>query len=294
MPRIVHNPHKLPKGSTDWDALKRKTDKEVIEAARADPDAKPLTPTQIGRLLPVVDVKALRKRLGMTQLKFSKTFKLSIGTVRDWEQGRFVPEAPARVLLTVIDRNHIAVVQALTDKKPSPETGPPHPIVPACGQTQNLSELAAVELLRLHSEAIEELKLRGVVRTNNSPLGDYVEYLVCKTFGWTIVPNSKKSFDAIDNKGTRYQIKARRNTGQASDRQLGAIRNLTDEGFDFLVGVLVDVNFDIERAALIPHRLVLENATLYSYTKAWNFYLRDDVWSWPGVDDLTAVLKTIS
>lgn len=113
MTRIVLNPNKLPKGSTDWDALRRKTDKEVVAAARADPDAKPLTPAQIGRLLPVVDVKALRKRLGMTQVAFCDTFKLSLGTVRDWEQRNSIPEGPGRVLLVVIERDPQAVIRAL-------------------------------------------------------------------------------------------------------------------------------------------------------------------------------------
>ncbi len=116
MTRIVLDPHKLPKGSTDWDALRRKSDKEVVGAARADADAKPLSPMQIERLLPVVDVKALRKKLGMTQAKFCKTFKLSIGTVRDWEQRRFVPEGPAHVLLTIIERDPDAVIQALREQ----------------------------------------------------------------------------------------------------------------------------------------------------------------------------------
>ena len=113
MTRIVLDPRKLPKGKTDWKALRDKPDSEVVKAARSDPDAKPLAPQQIERLLPVVDVKALRKKLGMTQAAFCKTFKLSLGTVRDWEQHRFIPEGPALVLLTVIDRDPDAVIQAL-------------------------------------------------------------------------------------------------------------------------------------------------------------------------------------
>lgn len=116
MTKIVLNPHKPPKGGTDWKALRDMSDKEVVEAARSDPDARPLSPMQIERLLPVVNVKALRKKLGMTQLEFCKTFKLSVGTVRDWEQRRFVPEGPAHVLLTIIDRNPDAVIQALQGK----------------------------------------------------------------------------------------------------------------------------------------------------------------------------------
>ena len=60
-----------------------------------------------------VDVKAIRKRLGMTQAKFSDTFGFSLDAIKHWEGGRRTPEAPARTLLTVIDRNPAAVLTAL-------------------------------------------------------------------------------------------------------------------------------------------------------------------------------------
>lgn len=52
-----------------------------------------------------VDIKALRKAMGKTQSQFAAAFHLPIGTVRDWEQGRRVPDAPARTLLTAIRRD---------------------------------------------------------------------------------------------------------------------------------------------------------------------------------------------
>src|ERR1700691_2251608 len=60
-----------------------------------------------------VDVKAIRNRLGMTQAKFSNTFGFSLDAIKHWEGGRRTPEAPARTLLTVIDKNHAAVLTAL-------------------------------------------------------------------------------------------------------------------------------------------------------------------------------------
>ncbi len=60
-----------------------------------------------------VDVKAIRNRLGMTQARFSDTFGFSLDAVKHWEGGRRVPEASARTLLTVIDRNPAAVLTAL-------------------------------------------------------------------------------------------------------------------------------------------------------------------------------------
>src|SRR5258708_2265498 len=60
-----------------------------------------------------VDVKAIRNRLGMTQARFSDMFGFSLDAIKHWEGGRRTPEAPARTLLTVIDRNPAAVLTAL-------------------------------------------------------------------------------------------------------------------------------------------------------------------------------------
>jgi putative transcriptional regulator len=61
-----------------------------------------------------VDVKAIRNRLGMTQTRFSDTFGFSLDAIKHWEGGRRTPEAPARTLLTVIDKNPTAVLTALS------------------------------------------------------------------------------------------------------------------------------------------------------------------------------------
>jgi putative transcriptional regulator len=61
-----------------------------------------------------IDVRAVRKRLGMTQPDFAARFGIPVGTLRDWEQKRRQPEGPARVLLTVIDREPEAVQRALS------------------------------------------------------------------------------------------------------------------------------------------------------------------------------------
>jgi putative transcriptional regulator len=60
-----------------------------------------------------VDVRAIRNRLGMTQARFSDTFGFSLDAIKHWEGGRRSPEAPARTLLTVIDKNPAAVLTAL-------------------------------------------------------------------------------------------------------------------------------------------------------------------------------------
>jgi len=59
------------------------------------------------------DVRAIRGRLKLTQPAFARRFGLPVGTVRDWEQGRAVPDQTARVLLRIIEREPEAVQRAV-------------------------------------------------------------------------------------------------------------------------------------------------------------------------------------
>jgi len=67
-----------------------------------------------------VDVKLIRKRLGMSQGQFAKTFGMKLTTIQSWEQRRFQPDPAARAYLTVIEREPGAVFRALgvSEKKP--------------------------------------------------------------------------------------------------------------------------------------------------------------------------------
>jgi putative transcriptional regulator len=44
----------------------------------------------------------IRRRLSLTQEQFANTYHIPIGTLRDWEQGRSEPDAPAKALLKLI------------------------------------------------------------------------------------------------------------------------------------------------------------------------------------------------
>lgn len=60
------------------------------------------------------DVAAIRRATGLSQDLFAKRYGFSTAAVRDWEQGRRRPEAAARTLLLVIQRERAAVDRALT------------------------------------------------------------------------------------------------------------------------------------------------------------------------------------
>jgi putative transcriptional regulator len=92
------------------------TEEEIHAAARADPDNPPLTEEELAQFERVPNIKGIRKRLRLTQQQFAEMFGLSLSVVRDWEQGRFIPDQAARTLLKVIDRNPEAVKQALAPR----------------------------------------------------------------------------------------------------------------------------------------------------------------------------------
>lgn len=60
-----------------------------------------------------VNVAAIRKATGLSQDLFAKRYGFSAAAVKDWEQGRRKPEAAARTLLIVIDKDREAVDRAL-------------------------------------------------------------------------------------------------------------------------------------------------------------------------------------
>ncbi len=64
-----------------------------------------------------VDVKALRVRLDLAQQEFAARYGLSLGTLRDWEQGRAVPDRPAQVLLRIIEAEPEMVRRVLATAK---------------------------------------------------------------------------------------------------------------------------------------------------------------------------------
>ena len=60
-----------------------------------------------------VDVKAVRKKLDLTQQQFAARFGFSYDALRDWETKRRQPERAARILLAVISYEPDVVRKAL-------------------------------------------------------------------------------------------------------------------------------------------------------------------------------------
>ena len=92
------------------------TEAEVEAAAWRDPDARPFSPEELAKARRIPRAKTLRRALGLTQEEFATRYRIPLGTLRDWEQGRSEPDQPARAYLTVIAHDPDGVRRALEAK----------------------------------------------------------------------------------------------------------------------------------------------------------------------------------
>ena len=82
-----------------------------IEDARAI-KAGTRKPSRVIRFDPL-EVKAIRKKLRVSQTQFAYIIGVSPATLRNWEQGRTYPEGAARVLLKVAAKRPQSILEAL-------------------------------------------------------------------------------------------------------------------------------------------------------------------------------------
>jgi putative transcriptional regulator len=125
MPKAAKSRRQLAETPIDWKAFDAMTDREIARQVRANPDAAPIM--RKGELLrklrdgkarlviPPPDVAEIRRSLGMSQAKFAAAYMLQVSTVRNWEQGRNVPEGPAALYLQLIRSKPREIRKALAE-----------------------------------------------------------------------------------------------------------------------------------------------------------------------------------
>ncbi|MEW4354700.1 hypothetical protein AB1I63_07420 [Streptococcus pneumoniae] len=114
--------------------------------------------------------------------------------------------------------------------------------------------------LQEHSNILVNLKNDGILRTNNSPVGDYAEWLAVKVLNLKLEKNSEKGIDAKDRKNC-YQIKARKaNVNGKLNRMLGIIRDYdeNDKGNKnkYLIVLFFDFEYNVSEAYEIPYSIL--------------------------------------
>jgi putative transcriptional regulator len=71
-------------------------------------------PMKIVRVVPDVDVRAIREAQGLTREQFAERYGLQVRAIQEWEQGRRKPEPAVRAYMLVIKNQPAAVRKALT------------------------------------------------------------------------------------------------------------------------------------------------------------------------------------
>lgn len=59
------------------------------------------------------DVKAIRRSLRMSQHRFAAAYRIPLPTLKNWEQGRRQPDAPAAAYLLAIKRRPKEIMDAV-------------------------------------------------------------------------------------------------------------------------------------------------------------------------------------
>lgn len=73
--------------------------------------------------------------------------------------------------------------------------------------TCDLKALSTIDLLRHFAEILDELKERRVLRTRNTPVRDYAEWLVSQELELSLGLSSKSSCGDTDTNSKRFEIK---------------------------------------------------------------------------------------
>lgn len=111
------------------------------------------------------------------------------------------------------------------------------------------------ELLADWAAIMRALRARDVVRTQNNPIGDIAEAIVASHYRGTRGSFSQAGWDVRTPEGERLQVKALRQTGARSRRNLSPIR---DTDYDAVIVVVFNEDFRVSEGLRIERETVEE------------------------------------
>src|SRR5271168_5549936 len=87
----------------------------------------------------VPDVRAIRRQLHMSQQQFAQVYRIPLATLKNWEQGRRQPDAPAAAYLQVIaGRQRHASAELVTPRPPAVTSNDVRAFADACIYARSL------------------------------------------------------------------------------------------------------------------------------------------------------------
>ena len=151
------------------------------------------------------------------------------------------------------------------------------------------------ELILDYARSLEALKARGVIRSTKV-LADYGEWLAVKALGLSLeVGGAQKGYDAVDPRsGLTYQVKARQVTLPYMQPDLRGQGDLEAKPFDLLVGILIDGNYEVIRAAVVPWSVVRARAKRIAYNNGYRIHMASGLLTLPEVVDVTEEVRRAS
>jgi putative transcriptional regulator len=117
---VLRDPPRL--SPEERERLDSMTDDEVRAAALSDPDAQPWTDEQLDEAVRRREeresmaalVRRAREKSGLSQATFAARFRIDPLRLKDWEQGRRLPDALALAYLRIIEHAPDLVEKVLT------------------------------------------------------------------------------------------------------------------------------------------------------------------------------------
>ncbi len=106
MPRTLSEEAHKALAEANWEKIDAMSDDDITRQIAANPDAAP-------DMAPDIDVRAIRRTIGMTQSEFAAAYEFSLRTIQEWERGAKRPSGPARTLLRAIKGDPKGLLKAL-------------------------------------------------------------------------------------------------------------------------------------------------------------------------------------
>lgn len=176
---------------------------------------------------------------GSTPTELADELGLDPRVIRRWLRANGIRSGSERWQRWSLDEQQADQVR--THFVTTPDLGPvTHPVFDPTGWNVG-------ELLGTYAAILAELRMRGLVRTNNAPIGDLAEYACAIVYDGVLAPNSEKSHDLVAADGRRVQVKVR--NMRVDTRPSSVFSVIRSFDFDVCVFVLIDTESQRVRGA---------------------------------------------
>lgn len=115
------------------------------------------------------------------------------------------------------------------------------------------------ELLSDWVAIMRQLRVLGVIRTNNNPIGDIAEAIVCDHYQGERASFSQKGWDVRTPGGEPIQVKSRRKTPDSNPTVLSPI---SGDEYDSLVVIIFNEDFQVAEGLKATRALVEKHFAL--------------------------------